>query len=113
MHEFSITQSILSIVLDKANEAHACHVSRVNLVIGELSGTVAECVQFYFELLSKDTVAAEAVLSFHHPPTRLRCRSCGIVFPPANGNWTCPDCQEPGAEIVSGRELYIESIEVE
>ena len=113
MHEFSITQNILSIVLEKADEAHASRISKINLVTGELSGIVDECVEFYFGFLSKDTIAAEAALSFHHPPTQLRCRSCGKVFTPSNGNWVCPSCQEPTLEIVSGRELYVESIEVE
>jgi len=113
MHEFSVTQSILSIVLDKANAAHASKISKISLVIGELSGIVDECVKFYFKFLSKDTIAAEATLSFHQPPTQLRCRSCTTVFAPHNGNWDCPSCQEQKVEIIAGRELYIDSIEVE
>ena len=113
MHELSITQSILSIVLEKANEADASKVSKINLVFGELSGFVDECVQFYFDLLSKDTVAAEATLSFQRPPAQLRCRTCGTTFPPGDGNWACPGCHEQKIETISGRELYIESIEVE
>jgi hydrogenase nickel incorporation protein HypA/HybF len=113
MHELSITESILSIVLEKANEAHASKVSKINLVIGELSGVVDECVQFYFDFLSKDTIAAEATLSFLRSPTQLRCRNCATVFAPQNGNWACPNCQEQSIEIISGRQLYVESIEVE
>lgn len=113
MHEFSITQSILSIVLEKADEAQASKVSKINLVIGELSGIVDDCVQFSFDFLSKDTTAAEAVLYFQHSPTQLRCRQCETVFSPDNGNWACPGCKEMSIEILSGRELYIESIEVE
>ena len=113
MHELSVTQSILDIVLEKANAAHASKVEKINLVIGELSGIVDDCVQFYFDLLSKDTIAAEAVLFFHKPPAQLRCRNCSAVFSPENGDWTCPGCQEQRIEIISGRELYVESIEVE
>ena len=113
MHELSITQSILSIVLEKAEEAQASKVSKINLVTGELSGIVDECVLFYFDILSKDTAAAGAVLSFRHPPTWLTCRNCGTVFSPVNGDWSCPDCHEPKGDISSGRELYIESIEVD
>ena len=113
MHEFSITQSILSIALEKANAANANRISQINLVIGELSGIVDECVEFYFEFLSKDTIAAQASLSFQHPPTRLRCRNCATVFSPNNLNWACPNCHEPKIEILSGRECYVESIEVE
>jgi len=113
MHELSITQSILSIALEKAEAARASKVTRINLTIGELSGIVDECVQFYFELLSKDTMAAEASLCFDQPPTRLRCRNCDTTFAPDNLDWTCPDCHEQKVEIISGRECYVESIEVQ
>ena len=113
MHELSVTQSILSIALEKANAAHASKVSKINLVVGELSGVVDECVQFYFDFLSKDTMAAEATLSFRQLPTQLRCRTCATIFAPYDGNWACPSCHEQKIEIIGDRELYVESIEVE
>ena len=113
MHEYSITQSMLSLALEKANEAKASKITQINLVIGELSGIVDECVQFYFDFLSKDTIAAGAGLSFARTPTKLRCRKCEAVFSPKNYDWSCPDCHEAGIEIISGRECYMESIEVE
>ena len=113
MHELSITQSILSIALEKAKAVQASKITKINLTIGELAGIVDECVQFYFELLSKDTIAAEASLSFDRPSTRLRCRNCKITFSPDNLNWACPSCREQKIEIVSGRECYVTSIEVD
>ena len=113
MHELSITQSILSIALEKAKTVPASKITKINLTIGELSGIVDDCVEFYFDLLSKDTIAAEASLSFNRPPTRLRCRNCATTFSPDNLNWACPDCREQKIEIISGRECHIESIEVE
>ncbi len=113
MHEFSITESILSLALEKAGEAKASRIKRINLVIGELSGVVSECVQFYFEAISKNTIAAGAELGFETRPTKLKCRKCQTVFIPKDSQWSCPDCHEAGIEIVSGRECYMESIEVE
>jgi len=113
MHELSITQSILSIALEQARAAQANKIIKINLTIGELTGIVDDCVQFYFELLSKDTIAAEASLSFHRPPTKLRCRNCATTFSPDNLDWACPNCRERSIEIVSGRELYVSSLEVD
>ncbi|TET41296.1 MAG: hydrogenase maturation nickel metallochaperone HypA [Dehalococcoidia bacterium] len=113
MHELSITQSILSIALEKANEVQASKVTKINLIIGELSGVVNDCVEFYFDLLSKDTIAAEASLSFERTPNKLRCRSCATVFSPNNLDWACPNCHEAKIEIISGRECYVDSIEVD
>ena len=113
MHELSITESILSIVLEQAKAVPASKILKINLIIGELAGIVDECVQFYFDLLSKDTIAAKAGLSFHRPPTKLCCRNCAATFSPDNLDWACPDCRERKIEIVSGHECYVESIEVE
>ena len=113
MHEYSITQSMLSLALEKAGEAKAGKITRINLVVGELSGIVDECIQFYFDFLSKDTIASGAGLSFERKPTTLRCRHCEAVFTPRNHDWSCPDCNEAGIEVISGRECYMESIEVE
>jgi len=112
MHEFPITMSILSIVLEKAKAAKASKITKVNLTIGRLSGIVPECVQLQFELLSKGTIALGASLSFNRPPSMLRCRNCDTTYPSDNFDLTCPNCREQKIEVLSGCECYLESIEV-
>ena len=113
MHELGITENILDITLTKANEEQATKVLKINLVIGELSGFVAECIQFYFDTLSKATIAEGAALNFETAPVELRCRNCSAVFRPRDALWSCPKCGSQGAEIFKGRGLYIDSVEVE
>jgi hydrogenase nickel incorporation protein HypA/HybF len=113
MHEFGITENIVNIALAKAGEAQANKVIQINLVIGEMSGFVPDCIQFYFDSLSKDTIAQGAVLHFESVPAQLRCRNCGTIFPPQNTLWSCPQCKGQSIEISKGRELYMESMEVE
>ncbi len=113
MHELSITQNILSIALEQAEANQAKRIAKINITIGKLSGIVDECVESYFELLSKDTIAAGATLSFDRPPIQLHCRKCGNTFSPGGLSWVCPSCRDQSVEIVSGRECYISSIEVD
>ncbi|MFO7773827.1 MAG: hydrogenase maturation nickel metallochaperone HypA [Dehalococcoidia bacterium] len=113
MHELGITESIVNIALAKAGEAEARKVTQINVVIGELSGFVPDCIRFYFDSLSQDTIAHEAVLHFESVPAQLRCRKCSVVFQPRDTQWSCPQCRGQSVEIAQGRELYIESIEVE
>ena len=113
MHELSITQSTFSIALEKAESARAKRVTRVNLTFGELSGVVDDCVRFYFGFLSKNTIAAQAELAFNHRPIELRCGNCQATFSPRKADWSCPKCRRRQAELVAGRECYVESIEVE
>lgn len=113
MHELVITQSLLDTVLDEAKAAKANKVTRINLIVGELSGVASDSVQFYFDILKKDTAVQEATIDFKPVPAQLRCRDCGTDFPPADGLWVCPNCGSYSIEIISGRDCYIESIEVE
>jgi len=113
MHELSITQSMLDIVLEQAEKAGAKEVEQVNLIIGEMTGVVQECVQFYFSLLGKGTIAEKAVLSCKMVPATAKCRKCSKTFQPEDYIWTCPHCGNHGIEIVAGQELFVESIEVE
>ena len=99
--------------VEKAKAANAEKVTKINLVIGEMSGVVDDCVQFYFDFLSKDSIAKGAVLSFQRVPMQVRCRRCGTSFSPDKSAWSCPQCKEWNVEITAGREFYLESIEVE
>ena len=113
MHELAITQSILDIVLNEAKAAQANKITRINLVIGELSGVVSDCVQFYFDFLKKGNAAEEATLNFKLVPAELRCRDCLTVFNLKDSTWVCPNCKSTNLDATSGRESYVESIEVE
>ena len=42
MHEFGITQNILSIALEKANEIKSGKITKISVTLGELSGIVDE-----------------------------------------------------------------------
>jgi hydrogenase nickel incorporation protein HypA/HybF len=113
MHELSITKTMLDLVLDEARKNGAGQVQRINLVIGSLSNIVDECVRFYFDFLSRETIAEGAQLSFKVVPAMAQCRACGGQFKLEEFSWACPKCGGIRVDIVKGRELYIESIEVE
>ena len=113
MHELSITQSMLDLVLGEAGKAKAKRVGKINLVIGKMTGIVDDCVRFYFDLLSKGTLAEGATLVFKMIPTTARCRNCNKNFELEEFDWTCPHCHGNNMEIIAGKELLVESIEVE
>ncbi len=113
MHELSVTESLLDITLEHAHKANAERVLTINLVIGELTSFAGESIQFYFDMLSKETEAENASLSVSRIPARARCQACKGEFNPGGMNWSCPACGGPAEEILAGREFYVESIEVE
>jgi hydrogenase nickel incorporation protein HypA/HybF len=103
----------MDIVLDQAKSAEAKKVTKINLVIGEMSGVVSDCVQFYFDFLKKGNAAEGATLDFKLVPVELRCRDCQTVFQPNDFAWVCPNCGSTRPEVIRGQESYVESIEIE
>jgi hydrogenase nickel incorporation protein HypA/HybF len=113
MHEQSIVDSLLALALENAQKGKASKIRKINVVIGELSGAVDESMEFYFNFLRQGTIAEEAVLVFTHKPAQLQCRKCKSVFTPEKQSYQCPKCKTAEVDIVGGRELYLESLEVE
>ncbi len=113
MHELGVTQNILQIALEHAEKAGAKKIRSINLVMGGLAGIVEESVRFYFDFVSRKTIAEGTQLVFKKVPVRFRCRDCGKEFEFPGEDWACPACQSPGPEILTGREFFMESIEVE
>lgn len=113
MHEQSIVESILAVALENAEKARATRIVRIHVVVGELSGVLEDAANFYFSFLSRDTIAAGAELRFKHVAAQFRCRQCDSVFTPEGRGFVCPQCKDQTVEIVAGRELYVDSLEVE
>jgi hydrogenase nickel incorporation protein HypA/HybF len=114
LHELPITQGILDIAVDAANKAGAKKVTAINLVVGELSSIIDDSVQFYFDILSKNTAADGAALRFERQPAIAACRDCGHTFtakPPLSP--LCPACGRNCLQVTGGRELRVDSIEVD
>ncbi|MHB1354782.1 MAG: hydrogenase maturation nickel metallochaperone HypA [Anaerolineae bacterium] len=113
MHELAVTENIIDVVTRHAQQAGASHVIKIHLVIGELASIVDDCIQFYFDFMSKDTIMNGAILEFARVPITLRCEVCEHEWPPATGDWTCPQCQASQSLLIAGREFRIDHIEVE
>jgi hydrogenase nickel incorporation protein HypA/HybF len=113
MHEFSIATSLLEIISQEARAYQGARVKAVTLRIGTLSGVVPEALEFAFQVLSEDTVAKGARLVIERVSLRIACNTCGMVSTPADPFIICPHCKSGDVEIRAGRELEIESMEIE
>ncbi len=113
MHELSVTEGLIRIVVEEAKNRNIKKVTRINLVIGELTSIIDDSVQFYYDILSKGTVAAGAVLSSRRIEAEFSCRACGNVYQRQSYSYSCPKCGGKGVITNKGQEFYIESIEVE
>ncbi|MBU4194858.1 MAG: hydrogenase maturation nickel metallochaperone HypA [Actinobacteria bacterium] len=112
MHELSVVESMVAIVLRHAELNKASSVARINMVLGEMSTVMEEPVRFYFNMIAKETVAEGAELSFIRTPLVARCRKCESEFDVVEYDFTCTGCGGDQTEIISGREFQVESIEI-
>lgn len=108
MHELAITESIVESVQERLGDVR---VRRLNLEIGKLSGVVPDSVRFCFDVVAAGTNLEGAVLEIVEPAAKADCRACGRTFELDGWLPLCP-CGSADVEVLGGRELRIESVEV-
>lgn len=113
MHEMAITENILNITVAEAKKVNASRVSKIILVIGDLSSIIDESVQMFFDLLSEGTIAEHAKLDFKRVHLTLYCVHCHHTYQRIGHLFTCPLCGQDGKLTGDAKEFYIEAIEVE
>lgn len=109
MHELSITESVISAVIEKVGDRK---VQRVTLAVGRLSGVVAESLSFYFDLCAEGTPLQRAKLEIIDIPGSAHCRSCGNELELEDMIALCT-CGSADLEILGGEQLTIKEVEVE
>jgi hydrogenase nickel incorporation protein HypA/HybF len=111
MHELAITENIIAIAEAAARDEGATRITGIKVKIGEFTGVVPEALDFSFSVAKQGTLAENASLEIEFVPLRKRCSACDKISEGGFDFW-CRDCQIP-VEIISGRELQIEYVEME
>jgi hydrogenase nickel incorporation protein HypA/HybF len=126
VHELSLSSAIVQTAL---RHADGRRVKSVQLRIGALRQVVPDSLDFYFEIVARDTLCEGAALECEHVAALLRCPGCDERWDPAPPplathepptpegvpalpTFRCPRCRT-GGEVVHGDEFQVESIEVE
>jgi hydrogenase nickel incorporation protein HypA/HybF len=110
MHEFSLTQNILHMALEKANSKR---IVNINLWIGPFSEDREESIQFYWRDLAKGTPGEGAQLHFQHLTVDMKCIECGGTFSFEDDGSICMYCQSNNLKLPGDDEVKLESIDVE
>jgi hydrogenase nickel incorporation protein HypA/HybF len=86
---------------------------KTRVVVGALRQVVPEHLRFAYETLSRGTVAEGSTLEIQMVPIVGRCEDCGREGLMPRAQFQCDACGSNRAAVVGGRELYVESLEVE
>ena len=101
MHELGLMTGVMDAAVEAAREAGATRLLGVRVSIGEATEAVEDALVFAFEAL------AEMIRP------RSVCLECGHEFEHDLYNRFCPVCDSFATELLAGRELQIDSIEVD
>lgn len=113
MHELSITEHLLADCIKNAEEQNASKIRVIHLCIGQLRGIVPDCIQIYLDMLSEGTIAEGARIESESLPVKVKCMDCKAEGEITSHHLECPHCGSLRLKLLSGKEFYIKSMEVE
>lgn len=113
MHEVSIMEEAVRLAVEAAKSSGARRVLGLRLRVGTLSGAVPDAMQFAWEVVRRDTPAAEAWLEIDTVAAACWCASCQAEFDCQDFLNECPRCRNVSGELRRGRELEIAAVEFE
>lgn len=113
MHELAMVRSICEVINEKIEENNIKKVIQVKIVVGELTGVEDITMKSCFEVYVQATPLEGAELVITRIPVKVRCRVCGNEYETRIPFSACSVCGNKKIQIISGEELYIDSLEVE
>jgi hydrogenase nickel incorporation protein HypA/HybF len=113
MHEIKIAEDLSSIVLEAARGENLSKVTKINISFGQLVQIVPDIFEFAFREVVRNSVVQDAELNIEIVPVKMRCLNCRCDFQLKKNRFTCTICGSNDLEIITGKELFIKSIEGE
>lgn len=105
-------QEAVRMAVDAAKSAGANRVTSLRLRVGRLSGAVPEAMEFAWDVVRRETIAADARLEIESVAAACWCSTCQAEFECADYFDECPRCHNLSGELRRGRELEIASVEM-
>jgi hydrogenase nickel incorporation protein HypA/HybF len=114
VHELSIVSSIVDSVTTTLEAYPGAQVKEVRLRIGALASVVEDSLQFCYGIATDGTPLEGSKLVVRILPVVMHCERCAQDIEIASlQSFRCPRCDEPVSDLRQGRELEIESIEID
>jgi hydrogenase nickel incorporation protein HypA/HybF len=113
MHEIRIAEDLSVIVLEAAQSKNLSKVTKVNVSFGQMVQIVPDIFKFAFGETVRNSIAMNAEIEIEIVPVKMLCKICRSDFQVADNKFTCSTCGSTDLEILSGKELFIKSIEGE
>lgn len=114
MHEMSIVQALIEQVETEVEKSgQSGRVVGLDLVVGRLSGVNVDSIRFAYEVLAPGSILEGSALRISEPAAYSDCRACGVRAEIEEFSMSCPRCGSGDIVIDGGRDLLLQSIELE
>jgi hydrogenase nickel incorporation protein HypA/HybF len=113
MHEMSLAEGIVQLVVDAARADGCTRVKAVWLEIGQLAAVEKEALRFCFDAVTCDSIAEGARLEIVETPGQGWCKKCDKNVMIAALYEPCPACGSYNLQVTSGNEMRVKELEVE
>lgn len=113
MHELGIMTGVLQAVEESAKQAGSEKVLKISLSVGVMTEAIEDALRFAFEALSEGTMCESAELEITMTPPVSICAECGNEYEHDRFHMLCPECGSSFTQLIQGKELQIDSIEVD
>lgn len=114
MHELSIVSSVVETVTESLAAYPGARVLEVRLRVGALASVVTESLGFCYGIASEGTPLEGSRLVVNVLPVVMHCEKCAAdVELDGVQSFRCPRCGEPCSQMRQGREMEIESVEID
>ena len=113
MHETDMTKALILTIKDWYDaQPTPPQIDKIHLIVGQFTCVEPISLKFAFEVQTRNTFLAGVELAIKETPLLAFCHTCQKQYQPSIGlRYSCPDCNSPMEDIISGRELKIDRIE--
>lgn len=112
MHELSIAEALIEQLQSIAARENA-RITAVTVSIGSFSGVDADALDQAFKIATGDTPLAESTLFIKKIPAKIVCHSCKKESCPELPLFECLHCGSLDCEVIAGRDMLLQSVELE
>jgi hydrogenase nickel incorporation protein HypA/HybF len=113
MHEMSLCEAVVDLVLEEARKAGAIRIKAVVLDVGVLGHVDADALAFCYEAVARGTLAENARLVINAVAGAGWCLDCAKTVALSERFGACPVCGRHHVQMTSGDELRLRELEVE
>lgn len=116
MHELGIATSLIDSVIKVAKDNKVLKIKKINIIYGASSAIIEEALIAAFESLKEldeYSICLDAHICLHIKKSTSICLDCANKFKHETVIAICPYCNSINTQVIDGKDVYIEDIEVE